>query len=141
MPLLKLSVLHTLDQERPSERNAATRRASTAARGRPNFLPFARALRRPARTRSWISARSNSAIAPIIWNISRPDGVREIQIVAEADKRDPVGAKIGKRVDEVLQRATKTIDLPYQHGVELPPVGVGHELRSVGSRFFRAGAP
>jgi hypothetical protein len=35
-------------------------------RGLPSRLPFARAFRSPARTRSWISARSNSAIAPII---------------------------------------------------------------------------
>jgi len=39
--------------------------------GRPNCLPLARALRKPALTRSWRSDRSNSAIAPIIWSISR----------------------------------------------------------------------
>src|SRR5271167_48317 len=41
----------------------------------PNFLPLARALRKPALTRSWISDRSNSAMAPMIWNIRRPEGV------------------------------------------------------------------
>src|ERR1019366_1580987 len=52
LPLLTLRVRHTWDHESPSRRSAATRRASTCARGRPNFFPFALAFRRPARTRS-----------------------------------------------------------------------------------------
>ncbi len=38
----------------------------SATSGRPKRLPLARALRRPALTRSWMSERSNSAIAPMI---------------------------------------------------------------------------
>ena len=33
----------------------------------------------PARTRSWIIARSNSANTPIIWNIALPAGVGGVQ--------------------------------------------------------------
>jgi hypothetical protein len=44
-------------------------------RGRPSVLPSSLALRRPARTRSWIIARSNSAKTPIIWKSALPAGV------------------------------------------------------------------
>src|SRR5579872_4030904 len=47
----------------------------SARRGLPSVLPLARAFAKPERTRSWISDRSNSAIAPMTWNISRPEGV------------------------------------------------------------------
>jgi hypothetical protein len=39
---------------------------SIVRRGRPSRFPFDRACLRPARTRSWINPRSNSAIAPMI---------------------------------------------------------------------------
>lgn len=62
-------------QECPRARRVAILDASTAIRGRPSLRPFALAFRKPALTRSWISDRSNSAIAPIIRNISRSEGV------------------------------------------------------------------
>ena len=62
-------------QPSPCERERRISEMSTATDGRPSRLPLARALRRPALTRSCISDLSNSAIAPIIWNMSRPDGV------------------------------------------------------------------
>ncbi len=62
-------------QERPCVRTRAILEASTITRGLPSRLPFARAFRKPARTLSWMSARSSSAIVPMIWNISRPEGV------------------------------------------------------------------
>ena len=37
---------------------------------RPSIVPSLLALAKPARTRSWIIARSNSATTPIIWNIA-----------------------------------------------------------------------
>jgi hypothetical protein len=51
--------------------------ASVAASifGRPSFVPSASAHARPARTRSCIIERSNSANTPIIWNIASPAGV------------------------------------------------------------------
>ena len=42
--------------------------------GRPIRLPFRRASASPALTRSPMSARSNCAIAPNIWNTSSPEG-------------------------------------------------------------------
>ncbi len=44
-------------------------------RGRPSLVPLDLALARPARTRSWIIARSNSLNTPSIWNMARPAGV------------------------------------------------------------------
>jgi hypothetical protein len=49
--------------------------SSAGIRGRPSCLPSSLALRRPARTRSWIIDRSNSANTPIIWNSAFPAGV------------------------------------------------------------------
>ena len=53
-------------------RRAAIIVVSTATRGLPMRAPFALAFFIPALTRSRISSRSYSAIAPMIWNISRP---------------------------------------------------------------------
>jgi len=66
LPLLTFRVRHTWDHESPSRRSSATLTASISTRGLPNLFPLARALRNPALTRSWISDRSNSAMAPII---------------------------------------------------------------------------
>jgi len=43
--------------------------------GRPKRFPSLLALAKPARTRSWIIDRSNSADTPIIWNSALPAGV------------------------------------------------------------------
>ena len=48
--------------EAPVARSAATCLASTAVRGRPNFLPFDLAAAKPMRTRERMSSRSNSAM-------------------------------------------------------------------------------
>ena len=48
---------------------------AVSAGGRPRRLPLALALFRPARTLSWIIARSNSANTPSIWNMALPEGV------------------------------------------------------------------
>ena len=82
-------------QEAPDARRPSICDSWTPALGRPSFFPFARALRRPALTRSWIKARSNSAIAPMIWNINRPDGVlssglsRKLRKATSEPKRNP----------------------------------------------------
>ena len=49
--------------------------ASTMIRGLPERLPFARAFRRPARTRSTIRLRSSSATAPKTVKTILPAGV------------------------------------------------------------------
>ena len=43
--------------------------------GRPPRRPRARAAARPAAVRSWMRSRSNSAMAPMMWNSSLPPGV------------------------------------------------------------------
>jgi hypothetical protein len=57
--------------------------------GRPILRPFDRAFRMPAFTRSWMRARSNSAIAPIIRNIRRPDGVVRSRLSRRLTKSIP----------------------------------------------------
>jgi hypothetical protein len=51
-------------------------------------------------------------MAPMIWNMSRPGGCAEVEVVAEADKGYPVGAKVCEGIDQMLQRAPKAIDFP-----------------------------
>src|SRR5208337_112928 len=63
-------------------------------------------------------------------------GRAEVEVVAEADEGDSIGAKICERIDEVFQRTTEAINLPHEHGIELPPMGVGHELVQLRSRFL-----
>ena len=62
-------------QEHPCARRAAIFVASTILRGLPSVFPLARAFRSPARTRSTIKLRSNSATAPRTVNIILPVGV------------------------------------------------------------------
>src|ERR1019366_7769077 len=53
-------------QGAPEARRAAIPAGSAPDGRRPSRFPMALAFRKPARTRSWISDRSNSAIAPMI---------------------------------------------------------------------------
>jgi hypothetical protein len=53
-------------QEAPEARRVSNRLWLTNMGGRPSRFPFARAFRKPALTRSWISDLSNSAMAPMI---------------------------------------------------------------------------
>ena len=59
----------------PCDRSRLIVAASTTIRGRPSVLPFALALRSPARTHSAINDRSNSATAPRTVNTILPTGV------------------------------------------------------------------
>src|ERR1019366_6864382 len=103
LPLLTLRVRHTWDHENPSRRSANTRLASTWARGLPNFLPLARALRSPALTLSWISDRSNSAMAPMIWNISRPEGVLKSRLSRKLTKATPRASRSAREFTRNLR--------------------------------------
>ena len=65
--------IFALAQVRPKFRKISQGQLTTAA---PGWLRIAAsAFRSPAFTRSWVSARSNSATATMIWNMSRPEGV------------------------------------------------------------------
>jgi len=82
--------------ERPLARRPAILAASTAIRGRPSVLPLARALRRPARTRSTIRLRSSSATAPKTVKTIFPAGV-DVSICSEKDTKSiPRALKVSK---------------------------------------------
>jgi hypothetical protein len=42
----------------------------------------------------------------------------QIEVVAKADERDAIGAKVGEGVDQMLQRTTEAVDLPNQHSIK-----------------------
>jgi hypothetical protein len=52
----------------------------------------------------------------------------QVQVVAEANKGDAIGTEIRESVDQMLEGTAEAIDLPDEHGIEFPPVSVGHEL-------------
>ena len=64
VPSPRLNCSEIARHDKPWARSSTILMESIAFRGRPIRLPLAFAFRRPAFTRSWISARSNSAIAP-----------------------------------------------------------------------------
>jgi hypothetical protein len=63
VPLVSPVLSQIIRQEAPPRRREAILAASTTTRGLPSFLPFARAFRRRALTRSAIRLRSSSATA------------------------------------------------------------------------------
>src|SRR6202041_3433262 len=65
----------TARQDEPADRSRLISVKSISLRGRPRVFPLARALRSPARTRSAIRLRSNSATAPSTVKTSLPAGV------------------------------------------------------------------
>jgi hypothetical protein len=77
------------------------------AGGRPSRLPFCRAFRRPALTLSGMSERSNSAMAA--HNLKHQPTRRraQVEVVAQADKRDANGLELGKRVHQVPQAPSR----------------------------------
>ena len=60
---------------KPSTRSSRIFVTETETRGRPSRFPFARALRKPALTRSTMIERSSSATAPSTVNTILPMGV------------------------------------------------------------------
>jgi hypothetical protein len=116
-------------QDVPEARNASTRDSATNTRGCPSLTPLAFALRSPAFTRSWIWARSNSAIAPMIWNMSRPAGRSgQIEVVAHRDESDTHRLELGQRIHQVLQGSGESVQLPDEQDIELPALSSGHHL-------------
>jgi hypothetical protein len=80
-------------QETPASGSFRILPESSALLRRPSRLPLRRALRNPALTRSWIEARSNSAMAPMIWNIRRPEGVVRSSWSRNDTKLTPTAAR------------------------------------------------
>jgi hypothetical protein len=71
-------------QDAPSDLIRAITVGLVTFRGLPNFLPLARAFRRPARTRSTMRLRSSSATAPSTVKIILPVGV-EVSTCSESE--------------------------------------------------------
>jgi hypothetical protein len=73
-------------------------------RGRPSFFPLARALRKPALTRSTIRLRSSSATAPKTVKIIFPVGVL-VSMFSERDTKSIPRASTKASTDENSPRA------------------------------------
>jgi hypothetical protein len=82
--------------------------------------PRARAATSPARVRSTISSRSNSASAAKIPKMSLPAAV-VVSICApypvSTRKPNPAGGQIMHGGDEMMQIVAQTVELPHQQGV------------------------
>jgi hypothetical protein len=79
-------------------RSAASFRVNLRSGGRPKILPLARAFARPDLTRSAISALSNCATAPIIWNSISPAG-RDVSTASVTDTKSIPSSVRGQRSD------------------------------------------
>jgi hypothetical protein len=64
-------------------------------------------LRMPARTRSWMRARSNSAMAPMIWNMRRPEGVLKSRLSRKLTKAIPREPKSASELTKCLRERPK----------------------------------
>ena len=89
--------------------------------GRPWRLPVARALAMPARTRSEMSERSNSAIVEIRVNTALPIG-EEVDLLGYRDEVHAQVLECFQSIDELLRRAREAVELPHQNGVDLTGV-------------------
>ena len=67
----------------------------------PASFPLARAFRRPARTRSTIKLRSNSATAPKTVKTILPGRRRRVHLFAQTDKRDAESVECFERPQQV----------------------------------------
>jgi hypothetical protein len=78
-------------------------RLSGPIRGRPIGLPLrvplAAALDMPARTRSRIIERSNSAKTPIIWNMALPD-VGRVETLLMQVEINVLGMELGQQFEQ-----------------------------------------
>ena len=103
------------------DHRVVVRRSGHAIAARLAPRPRARAASKPARVRSRISARSNSASAPKMWNTSLP--ALESVSIASFKLRSPtpcVRSDLGVR-DEVLERPPQPVEAPHHQRVAGPP--------------------
>ena len=100
--------------------------------GRPPSRPRARAAANPARVRSRMTSRSNSASAPKMWNCRRPAGGRGVDRFRQRSKADLARVKPIDRFDQVLQTSTQPVQAPHHQRVPRPQiVKAGIELRAM----------
>jgi hypothetical protein len=67
-----------------------------------------------------MSARSSSAMAPMIWKHQPTRGRAQIAVVPETAERNSAGLEFGQGVDQVTKRAAEPVQLPDQNRIELP---------------------
>src|SRR5215471_18394473 len=118
----------------PWMRRRAILAASTAIDGLPNFFPFTRAFRNPARTLSTIKLRSNSAAAPKTVKTIFPAGV-DVSICSENETKSQC-FECFQRPKQVRNRARKSVESPDANHIEAALVGVGHETVQFGPRIL-----
>ena len=99
--------------------------------GRPPSRPRARAAFKPACVRSRISWRSNSAIAPKMWNTSRPDELVVSMPSVRLRKPSCRSLELADQLDQMPQRAAETIQAP-DHERVLAVAQLLERLRKLG---------
>ena len=109
--------------------------ATSILRGRPPRRPLARAAARPARVRSTISSRSNSASAAKMPKIRRPLAGAGVDLGAGASQHaqaDTAGAQFVHGRHQMFQVASEAVQLPDDEGVaRLQRLEAGIQARAV----------
>ena len=98
---------------------------SSRWRGRPPFLPRARAAARPARVRSRMMSRSNSARAPKTWKMSFPPLVVVSMASCKLWKPTPRSRRSVTVSMRCLSDRAEPIELPDHERIAGPQVGQG----------------
>ena len=106
-------------------------------RGRPRGLPWAARLASPARTRSTILARSNSAIAAEDMHLQLAGGRRGVDAFGQRDERDAESLQLVEQRDQVLQAPSETIEPPADQHIEPAALGIGQKLVERGATILR----
>ena len=99
--------------------------AGVILKGAPPVRPRARAAARPARVRSAINARSNSASAAKIPKTNLPAAVvvsSAAPCPVEDREPDALGGEIVHRIDQMAQVAAQAVELPDDQHI---PLGAG----------------
>lgn len=68
-------------------------------------------------------------------------GIAQVQVVAKTDKGYSERFQLSDRVDQVAQGTLAPIEFPDEHGIKLPPAGIGHQLVQCGTGVFRTSPP
>jgi hypothetical protein len=95
----------------------------------------------PARTRSTIKLRSNSAMAPMMTTTARPSGPGGVDLFAEADELSVQVAKLVQDLEEVLRGPGDPVTSPDQDDVEATAASIPHQAIQTGPARLRARDP
>jgi hypothetical protein len=100
---------------------------------RPIRRPSSLALRIPAFTRSVISERSSSAIAPTITTNRPAQWASRVDIFAQADELDAEMSQLVEHFQEVANASRYPVERGYEHDVETMSPGICQQLIEAGS--------